>query len=514
MSVVDSPEQRPTTGSTGSGESHGASLVGSLRQAPRSPVVVAVVVCTVLGALSAAILPTVPSYDPWSWIVWGREATDPHLSFIIGGGSSWKPLPVIFTTIWGLFGSAAPTLWVITARIGGLLGLWGTWKLAARLVGGGWRGAIAGALAVAGIILTQDWVYYFLRGTSEVILIATTVWFVDRLLDGRRTQAFLIGAVGGLIRPEWWPFLLVYAAWLVWRDPRFRRPGHLVILAAGLIAQPFFWFVPPYITTGHAFSAATQAAQYNGHLGANVLRTVVARGVNDQVLPALILAIVAVIVAWIRDRNRVILGIGAGIAAWWVVVVAETLDGYPGLERFFLPGAALTCVLAGVGVALLAQLAGELAGRAGGRATAVAGILTAAVLIALWLPFGTTRTRISEARAFFPAASRAVSTFHELDRVIAAAGGRQAILPCKSSFVAINHSVQSAMAWKLHVTLERVGTRMTQPGLDFIGPHNSVDGGPARVDPRLTRHETVAAVDHWRVVRLTTPGLPTACDGR
>ncbi len=75
-----------------------------------------------LAALSAAVLPTVPSYDPWSWIVWGREVTDPHLSFLVSGGPSWKPLPFVFTTLWGLFGSAAPTLWVITARAGGLHG--------------------------------------------------------------------------------------------------------------------------------------------------------------------------------------------------------------------------------------------------------------------------------------------------------------------------------------------------------------------------------------------------------
>lgn len=472
------------------------------------------VVCTVLGLLSAAVLPTVPSYDPWSWIVWGREVTDPHLSFIIGGGSSWKPLPVIFTTVWGLFGSAAPTLWVITARIGGLLGLWGAWKLASRLVGGGWGGVLAGAAAVAGIILIQDWVYYFLRGTSEVILVACTVWAVDRLLDRRYIQAFLLGAAAGLMRPEVWPFLIVYAAWLVWREPGFRRPGRLLILAAGLIAQPFFWFVPPYITTGHAFSAATQAAEYNGHLGANVLRTVVARGANDQVLPTLILGILAVVIAWIRDRNRQILAIGLGVIAWWVVVVGETLDGYPGLERFFLPGAVLTCVLAGVGVVLLARLAGDAVGRFGHQAGVVAAVVAGLALVALWLPFGTTSKRISDARAFFPAASTAVTTFHTLDRVIAAAGGHNAILPCQSSFIAINHSVQSGMAWKLGVTLERVGTRMTRPGLDFIGPHNAIDGGSAPVDPRLTVHRTVAAVDGWRVVRLTTPGLPTACDGR
>ncbi len=61
------------------------------------------------------------------------------------------------------------------------------------------------------------------------------------------------------------------------------------------------------------------------------------------------------------------------------------------------------------------------------------------------------------------------------------------MLPCYSSFAAVNHSVQTALAWKLHTTLERVGTSMRAPGLDFIGPHNGTDGAPAAVDPRLTR---------------------------
>ena len=59
-------------------------------RAVRSPVGLAVGACIVLAVLSAAVLPTVPSYDPFSWIVWGRELTDPHLSFLISGGPSWK----------------------------------------------------------------------------------------------------------------------------------------------------------------------------------------------------------------------------------------------------------------------------------------------------------------------------------------------------------------------------------------------------------------------------------------
>jgi hypothetical protein len=509
MSAVDSPQQRPPpTGSTGSGGSGAGSLAGSLRRAPRSPAVIALAVCVVLGALSAAILPTVPSYDPWSWIVWGREVSDPHLSFVVNGGPSWKPLPVIFTTIWGLFGGAAPTLWVITARIGGLLGLVAAWRLANRLAGGGRLGAFAGVLAAIGIVLTglhdQDWYYYFLHGTSEVILTGATLWAVDRLLDGHRTQAFLIAAAAGLMRPEWWPFLGVFAIWLWFRDPAFRSPWMRALLLAGLAAQPLFWFVPPWVTTGQPFLAATHAADYNGHLGSDVLRSVVVRGVRDQILPALIAALAAVVISWVRDRGRgrVAVWLGLGVAAWWVVVVGETLDGYPGLERFFLPAASLTCVLGGAGIARLAQLAGERARSARAPVT----VAVALLLTALCVPFSTTQADV--ARRDQIQASRAVYLLDQLSRAVAAVGGRHGVLPCRRSFTAVNHSAQTALAWKLEVTLQRVGTSMRAPGVDFIGPHEAPVGGPARVDHRLTAGRTLAVVGPWRVVALTDPRLP------
>jgi hypothetical protein len=166
-------------------------------------------------------------------------------------------------------------------------------------------------------------------------------------------------------------------------------------------------------------------------------------------------------------------------------------------------------VLGGVGVVLVARLAGDLA--AGARRPVAIG--AGAVLIAACIPLLT--TPVTEARATFPAASRAVSTLNTLTRVVAAVGGHDAVYPCPSSFTAINHSVQTAMAWKLRVDLEKVGTKMTEPGLDFIGPHNPTDGGPAPVDPRLTHQETVAQLDGWRVLRLTDPRLhTTACVGR
>ena len=473
---------------------------------------IGVVACVVLGILSAAILPTVPSYDPWSWIVWGHEVFDPHLSFVVNGGPSWKPLPVIFTTIWGLFGGAAPTLWVITSRIGGLLGLWGAWRLASRIGGGGWLGALAGLLAALAIVLTgrldQAWYYYFLHGTSESMLIGVTVWSVDRFLAGRHLQAFILCAAAGLIRPEFWPFLFVYAAWLWWREPGFRTPWMTLLLLGGLVIQPVGWFVPPWITTGHPFLAASHASSYNGHLGSDVFKTVMERGYRDQLAPALILGVVAVIIGWWRNRDRTVLFLAAFAVAWWVIVVGETLDGYPGLERFFLPGATLTCILGGAGLALVARLVGERLGTV--RVPAMAAV--AVVLVAVSIPFATTQVNV--ARADETQANQAVTLLDSLTRAVAAVGGRAGVLPCKSSFAAINHSGQTALAWKLDATLERVGTTMHAPGVDFIGPHAAAIGGAAKIDPRLTHAKTLAVVGPWKVVQLTDPRIPARCVGR
>jgi hypothetical protein len=523
MSAVDLPHQRLSKvpgDSGGAGDSDGGSA-GVLQRAMRSSAVWSVLVCIVLGVLSAAVLPTVPSYDPWSWIVWGREITDPHISFVISGGPSWKPLPFVFTTVWGAFGSAAPTLWVITARIGGLLGLVAAWRLAYKLAGStdGERsglvpGVAAGAIAVAGVLLTQDWFYYFLHGTSETPLIGCSLWAVDRIVEGKRIQAWWLMVAATWIRPEWLAPEVLYGAWLIWRYPKFRTWPMLAMFGIGLASFPIAWFVPPWIGSGDAFLAASHASQYNGNLGPHPFIAVNSRGINDQVLPILAFAIAGFVIGTLKDRRGLVFGLGCGVVLYYAVVVVETLKGYPGLERFFLPAASLICVLGGYGMVRLAQLARELvATRATtGNAGAIAAVATFVVLAGASVPFIT--TRISEARAAFPQASLAVTTSNQMTRVAAAVGGRTGVFPCKTSFSAVNHGVQSEMAWKLKVPLERVGTVMSQPGVDFIGPHNSVTGSAAPVDPRLTHHEVLARVDGWVVVRQTTPGLPQACDGR
>jgi hypothetical protein len=478
----------------------------------REPFLLSAVACVALAALSAAVLPTVPSYDPWSWIVWGREVVDPHLSFAVSGGPSWKPLPFLFTTVFGLFGGAAPTLWVISARAGGLLGLVAAYRLASRLAARspgtsrpGWTPAVAGVLAAGALLLTQDWFYYMFRGTSEPMLVGLSLWAVERCLAGRHWLAFVLGVGASLIRPEAWPFVLVYAVWLGLRDRRPRVRGALVV---GLLAIPFFWFVPPWVGSGTPFLAAQHAKAYNGHLGAHPLSTVLRRGADLQTWPVLVLALGAVLLAWVRDRDRVVLGVAGAALGWWVIVVGMTLEGYPGLERFYLPAAGVACVLAGVAVVRLGLLARRVvAGASGlGLAGGVAAVLVAAVV-------GLATTRIDTARAQKAIAARAVKRLDGLSAAVAAVGGHQGVYPCRSSFASVNHSVQTALAWTLHVTLGRVGTSMTHPGLMFIGPHDTIDGGPPAVARRLTSVRLIARVGVWRVYRVTEPGGTTRCVG-
>jgi hypothetical protein len=477
--------------------------------AGRYPFVSATVACVLLAALSAAVLPTVPSYDPWSWISWGRAVVDPHLGFVVSGGPSWKPLPWFFTIVYALFGSAAaPTLWVITARAGGLLGLVGAYRLAGRVVGEPrWAAAVAGVLAAAGVVVTQEWFYYMFRGTSEPMLIACALWAIDRHLERRYGWAFVLGVALGLMRPEAWPLLFVYAAWLWFRAGSVRMR---VLLVLGLLSLPFFWFVPPWIGSGDPFLAASHAADYNGALGSDPFITVLGRGLDIQTIPVLVLGAVAVAMAWLRrPRDWLTICLGAGVAVWWVVVVGMTLDGYPGLERFYLPAAGVTAVLAGAGIVRLATLAASRV--AAGRRHSVIAAGVVAGLVALTIPF--VGGRLNEARRQETVASQAVTRLDQLSAAVAAVGGHDRVYPCKSSFAAVNHGVQTALAYKLHVTLGRVGTSMRHQGVMFVGPHDSIDGEAAAIKPDLTSQQLLATVGAWKVYRVTKPGDDTRCVG-
>jgi hypothetical protein len=334
------------------------------------------------------------------------------------------------------------------------------------------------------------------RGTSEPMLVGASLWAVERHLSGRRAQAFVLTVAAALIRPEAWPFLGCYALWL-W----LREPGLRMLLVAWIAAVPFFWFVPPWIGSGQPFLAASHAKAYNGHLGKHPALEALRRAGDLQILPVLIAAAAGVALAWFRMRDRLVLALAGGALAWVALVIAMTIAGYPGLERFSLPAAGIFCVLAGVGIARLGLLAG------GGTAT----LVVAGLLIAISIPFAT--SRIDTARAQKPLADKAVTRLDQLSAAVAAVGGHRRVFPCRSSFAAVNHGVQTALAWKLHVTLGRVGTTLHHQGVLFVGPHDTIDGGPAPVKVNPRHQQLIARAGSWQVFRVTRIGASTRCVG-
>src|SRR2546423_9397814 len=76
----------------------------------RAQMVTIIVACLAVAALTL-LFPSTPTYDPWAWILWGREIV--HVDLLTAGGPSWKPFPVLFTTPFSLFGQdLAPYLWL------------------------------------------------------------------------------------------------------------------------------------------------------------------------------------------------------------------------------------------------------------------------------------------------------------------------------------------------------------------------------------------------------------------
>jgi hypothetical protein len=413
--------------------------------------------CLVLAAL-AHFLPAGPTYDPWAWITWGREITE--LDLDTRTGPSWKPLPVLFTTPFALAGdSAAPDLWLVIAQTGGLLAFAFTYRLAARLAG--WP---AGLIAAGGLVLADEFIRNFARGNSEGLLVGICLWAVERHLDGRRRDAFLLGVAAGLLRPELWPFLLLYGLWLMWTEPRTRA----LVLACGALTI-VAWLVPEYLGSGDWMRAAARAREPNPDSAAfaNFPFVETFRRSASVLMPPLLLgAAIAVALAWrARDRVRLIL---TGVAtALMVAVAAMTQAGFAGNLRYVALPAALVCVLAGAGWVELVRAAAIRFGRAGGAALAV-------VLLAGALPF--VAADVDKLRFDLDVVRAESELYDRLPPIVADSGGARALLSCGPVY-APPFEVQ-AVAWAMHVHSSQVGIFANPPGTVLAGHFSALGHDP------------------------------------
>jgi hypothetical protein len=460
-------------------------------------------VLLVAAALALAALtllaPSSPSYDPFAWVVWGRELMpgaggEP---FGLAGGPSWKPLPVLFTTPFALAGDAAPQLWLLVARAGLLLALAGAFAAGRRL-----GGVLAGVVAALALALLADLVSLAWRGGSEPLLLAALLWAFERHLAGRRLVAFALGVAAALIRPELLLFLALYAAWQ-WRGAEARGR---VALGAGLGLVVLLWIGVPALA-GDPLAASTTARNPSTRTTAwSALRG----DLGLALAPVWALAFAAVA---LRGRERAVRALALGTVAWLGLLAAMASAGYASPARYAMPAAACACVLAGVGLATLVarvRIPGRPLGAFGRRDAAWSALALLAV-VAVAVPAAVRIARLDDQVREGTAVAR---SNEQLRAVVAAAGGDDMLRRCaERGWVAVNHTSQSALAWELRASLGHVARTMSRPGLLVRAPRSGATGAP----PAVRREpapgtDVVARAGVWEVIAVRP--LPPACSAR
>jgi hypothetical protein len=413
------------------------------------PLRIAAAAAVALAVLSL-LLPYQPVYDPWGWLVWGRELA--HLDLATGAGPSWKPLPVFINAPLSLLGEAAPEAWLLVARTGWLLAPALAAWLVVRLAGsevGRWRYAGA-ALAAASVALTGDAftppTRQFTGGLSEPMGVGLVLGAVALALQRRPGGALWLGVAASLLRPECWPFLAAWAIWEMRRNPRLRPHA---IAAAILI--PLAWFVPDLIGAGNPLEGSETAR--NGGLELGEVAEVFGRALIAPL--AAVWIGVALFVAASRSAatypgmpgisrsgaaDAALWALLAGALAWVALVALMAVGGFAGLPRFLAPATAAVAVVGGVGLA-----------RAGAGGRVFSGI----AIVALVLGAGGFALRAAQVPGDLETVNRQADSidalFGQIDRI-----GPDRLLVCGNRTGVIQLLVQTPVAWKLDLPISAV----------------------------------------------------------
>ncbi len=438
-----------------------------------------VIGCSGLAAISL-LVPGVPTYDPLAWLIWGREVL--HLDLDTTGGPAWKPLPVLLTTVFALFGDAAPALWLAVSRAGALLAVAMTYRLAVRLAG-----RPAGVAAALCLLLSADFLNRFVPlGMSEPLLVGLALLAIDRHLEGNAAQAYSLAVVAALLRPEVWPFLALYALWM-WRV----LPDRRLLVVGTLVAIPALWFGPELWGSGDLFRSSKRITEPTN--GGPLLTSRPGLAVLDSaseylVAPfnvAVLIGVTRSVAAFLRRREQAVPLALALCAASWLALVAvmAQLRVAAGERRFLCVAAAIACVLAGTGVAHALDVAGHLVHRSSStRRVPAAQLGVALVVLAASIPLAL--PRIGQIVDTFAQLGATTQTHHDLATAVEEAGGRDAVLSCGRPSIGtfdVPH-----LAWVLRSHIRHVAFDHSDSGMVFYkGPppgvlspswHPSADG--------------------------------------
>lgn len=467
--------------------------------APRVSVPLALIAGSLLLGFVSLLLPSAPTYDPFSWIIWGREIFHGELNTV--DGPSWKPLPVVVTTITAPLGEASPYIWVAVARAGAIAGVALAWLLAARLAG-----HAAGFIAALSLAVMPWWIRNGALGNSEGLMVAFVFAVVLLHLHGRRGWAFTLGMGAAWLRPEAWPFLGLYALFLLWEDR-----SRLGWLAAGFATLPVVWLLPEWWGSGNPFRASDRAQTPNPDSPAfadNPALEVTKDAIGLAPALAIAFAAIAVVLAagTVARRNAARSPLSAHLptgrevetgailavlAALWIGLVAVmTVRGFSGNSRYLMvPGALL--IVVGAAGAIWAVRA--VAPRLPRSAVALVAVLLGGAFVVPDLSLFTPTLRGVEYQA---------DLYHDLGTLIDEAGGKDVVNDCGHAFT--GPFLVPQVAWRLGVHAEQVDLRPAAPAAVFHV--RTVEGARLSPPERTRRPNVLAREGHW--------ALTADCAGR
>ncbi|MEA2284964.1 MAG: hypothetical protein QOJ21_1007 [Solirubrobacteraceae bacterium] len=433
------------------------------------------------------VVPAAPTYDPWAWIIWGREIL--HLDLSTVEGPSWKPLPVLLTTPFALFGGLAPDLWLFVARAGAIAGVYFIFRLGRRL-----GGIPAGVIAAVPYALAPWTLRNGAMGNSEGLLVALAFASIDRHLDGRHRAAFVLAFGAALLRPEVWPLFGLYGLWLLWR-----RADARALVAGAFAALPALWLLPEWWGSGDLLRAAHRAQNPRANSPAfaeNPIRAVLEQ-FQSMLTPVVWIGLAAFVLAIVLRRApgrrewAIAAVLLAGAVLWVAEVAVMTSDGFSGNIRYLVLPAAIICLLAGTGVAWLA-----------GAVLGPRAVMAGPVAIGLAVVAGGIFAAPAAHRV--PADVEAVIYQARLnDRVggvVARAGGAKRLLACGDPYT--GPFQVPVVAWNLGIHTSQVTLEPARPAVVFrvqsnpgVRPGPSIErlGGESGV-------RTFATAQGWRIV--------------
>jgi hypothetical protein len=330
-------------------------------------------------------------------------------------------------------------------------------------------------LAVLLLVLVDGMLRYVAEGYSEPVVVALLLGAVLAALERRPGVALAALTGAALIRPETWPLLVLYGVWC-WRA----QPQLRVWLGVAVAAIVVLWFGGQWLGSGDplAGSKLARAASVPDSSFAGVA------------LPFVVAWIGVVAALWWGLRRRdagVLLPAGAAVA-WTLAVLFLDVVGYPGIERFLVPAAALWSVVGAIGLVWLVDEARAL----GGWAAAVG----AAVGLAL-VGVGFGIARVDGVATDADLVAQRVDAQTQLRDAVARIGRERLArsAPC------VNVAFQTSLAWQLDLRATQVCAPLAPPvaacSTWVLATDDRRVTGPAPPDGPVR----VGASGQWRITR-------------